>query len=235
MIKDAGIKLDRVIFGHFRDHSHKILAKEIIGSCKTLLDLGCGASSPIQEFAAALQYTVGVDYFKSSINKSEDKQIHDEYRLMNVLNIDTEFEENSFDGVLAYDLIEHLSKEDGLKLISMMEKIARKKVIVYTPNGFLPQRAYDGNQYQIHLSGWRIEEMKAMGFRVIGINGWKILRGERAQIRWRPTFFWRRISFLTQIITTKYPQYAFQILCIKDLLDDRHSKDTTSAPHVVIA
>ncbi|UCH62681.1 MAG: class I SAM-dependent methyltransferase [Fidelibacterota bacterium] len=235
MIKEASIKLDRVIFGHFQNHSHKILAKEIIGSCETLLDLGCGASSPIQEFAAALQYTVGVDYFKPSLKKSEGKKIHDEYRLMNVLEIDTEFEENSFDCVLAYDLIEHLSKEDGLKLISMMERVARKKVIVYTPNGFLPQRAYDGNQYQIHLSGWEIEEMKAMSFRVIGINGWKTLRGERAQIRWRPTFFWRRISFLTQIITTKYPRYAFQILCIKEMLDDRHSMDTAKTSHVAIA
>jgi hypothetical protein len=136
---------------------------------------------------------------------------------MNVLEIADYFEPGSFDCVLASDLIEHLEKEDGLKLMRSMELIARKKVIIFTPNGFLPQSAYEGNDYQIHRSGWEIEEMQSFGYRITGINGWKPLRGELAAPRFYPKPLWARISLLTQPFTTRNPHHAFQMLCVKDL------------------
>ncbi len=222
MIPAAVKKIDRFIFGRLQDQVPQVLSREIVGSCQTLLDLGCGANSPIRQLTHKLQYSVGVDAFEPAIENSKAARIHNEYRLMNVLDIDREFEANSFDCVLAYDIIEHLSKEDGLRLVAMMETITRRKVIIYTPNGFLPRSPYHGNIYQTHLSGWEIEELQDLGYRVIGIHGWKPLRGEWARIRWHPRFFWRRISFLTQLITTSNPKYAFQILGIKDLRNERH-------------
>ena len=49
-----------------------------------------------------------------------------------------------------------------------MEKVARKKVIVFTPNGFVPQRPYDGNPFQEHLSGWSVDEIHEL----TGIDPW---------------------------------------------------------------
>ena len=86
-----------------------------------------------------------------------------------------------------------------------------------TPNGFLPQSSYDGNDYQIHRSGWSVEEMQERGYEVFGINGWKPLRGERALMRWRPRLLWEPISFLTQPLVASRPQRAFQLLCVKTL------------------
>ncbi len=128
-----------------------------------------------------------------------------------------EFQEKSFDCVCAFDVIEHLAKEDGLKLINSMERIARKKVIISTPNGFLSQGIHYGNPFQVHLSGWEVKEMKDMGYRVTGVGGLKLLKGEVAKIKWRPEFFWGRISLLSQLIVTNWPSKAFAILCIKDL------------------
>jgi hypothetical protein len=90
---------------------------------------------------------------------------------MNALDLDKTFSPKSFDCVLALDLIEHLEKEEGFQLISMMEKIATKRVIIFTPNGLLPQQEFGGNRLQIHKSGWSVEEMREKGFRVIGILG----------------------------------------------------------------
>ncbi|HEU4719048.1 MAG TPA: SAM-dependent methyltransferase, partial [Bacteroidia bacterium] len=118
---------------------------------------------------------------------------------------------------VASDLIEHLEKEDGYRLIEMMEKLAAKKVVIFTPNGFLEQREYDGNKYQVHLSGWDVEEMEKLGYKVKGINGWKPLRGEFAVIRWWPKVFWGRISLLTQKRMETRPKKAFAILCTKEI------------------
>ncbi|MDO9529022.1 MAG: class I SAM-dependent methyltransferase [Syntrophales bacterium] len=195
----------------------KYLEQEIVLDCSSLLDLGCGSDSPISRFSSKIPYRVGVDIFDNSIWLSKKNNIHNEYIKIDILDVENEFKENSFDCVIAIDLIEHLSKEDGLKLLRIMEKISKKKVVISTPNGFVPQNEYDGNRYQVHLSGWSYEEMVKMGFRIIGIGGWKILRGERGEIVWRPKILWFLISRFTHFYTRNHPEHAFSILCIKNL------------------
>ena len=218
LLKSPLRAIDRAIFFWFSDYFVRVLERECIGgNCKTLLDIGCGKCSPIYRFSGKMNHTVGIDAFEPVIEESRKLKIHNEYKVMECKDIVNEFEENSFDCVCALDFIEHLSKEDGLKLIDSMEKIARKKVIIFTPNGFLPQGVHNGNPFQPHLSGWEVEEMKAMGYRIIGIGGLKFLKGEVAKIKWHPEFFWRRISWLSQPVVTNQPEKAFAILCIKAL------------------
>jgi len=97
----------------------------------------------------------------------------------------------------------------------MMEKISKNKVIIFTPNGFLPQGEYYNNPWQVHKSGWTVKEMKKRGYKVIGINSWKPLRGEYARLRFRPSYFWQIISDITQLFVRNKTEKAFQILCIK--------------------
>ncbi|MCE4606744.1 MAG: hypothetical protein F7B59_05360, partial [Desulfurococcales archaeon] len=83
------------------------------------------------------------------------------------------------------------------------------------PNGFVEQHEYDDNPYQVHLSGYSYEEMKKMGFRIIGVGGWKGLRGERGNIVCQPKIFWFLISRLTQFYVKNHPENAFTLLCVK--------------------
>lgn len=184
--------------------------------CESLLDIGCGAESPIKRFSKKFQST-GVDAHKPSIEKSKEIGIHNNYYNINVLDIDKTFDDNSYECVLSSDLIEHLEKEEGYKLIKMMEKIASKKVIIFTPNGFLKQGEYDSNPFQVHKSGWSVEEMKSMGYTVIGINGIKSLRGEFAEFRYKPKYFWQIISDISQRFVKNKPEKAFSILCVKEI------------------
>ncbi|MFI5203084.1 MAG: class I SAM-dependent methyltransferase [Flavobacteriales bacterium] len=208
-------RIDDFFFGKLQNHYARELEKAV-SDCKTLLDVGCGSDSPIKYFSKKM-HCVGVDAYEPSIQRSREKGIHNDYTLMNVMDIYPAFPEKSFDAVIASDLIEHLKKEDGYKLIDMMEKIAAKKVIIFTPNGFLEQRAYDGNELQVHLSGWEIDEMRKRGYHVTGINGWKKLRGEFAEAKWKPKVFWGRISLMSQWFTTRNPTHAFSILCVKKM------------------
>ena len=186
-----------------------------VGAASSLLDVGCGADSPVRHFRRRIPRLVGVDGFAPSIEMSRARGIHDEYFCAELLAIDSLFSERSFDCVLASDVVEHLPKALGLELIAKMERIARNRVIIFTPNGFVAQGEHGGNVLQRHVSGWTVEEMKAMGYDVIGINGWKPLLGEFALPRFRPTSLWRIVSRLTQPLVRHRPHHAFQLLCLK--------------------
>ncbi len=206
-------KLLQKIYYRIFNNDEVELEKSLEG-CRSLLDIGCGSNSPIKSFSKKF-YCVGVDAFLPSIEKSKKQGIHDKYYNINVLDIGEKFEPNSFDCVLASDLIEHLTKEEGIDLLNMMERIAKNKIVIFTPNGFLSQGEYENNRWQIHKSGWTAQEMEKRGYRVIGINGWKPLRGEYAELRFCPKLFWLLISDITQIFVRNRPAMAFQILCVK--------------------
>lgn len=185
-------------------------------SCGTLLDVGCGFNSPVQFLDHRPQRLVGIDGYLPVIEQSRAKGIHDEYHEMSLLDIEKRFGPKSFDYVLASDIIEHFRETDAQDLIAQMERVARKKVILYTPNGFLPQGEEYGNAYQRHLSGWSARQMEHLGYRVVGIEGLRWLRGEMARIRWRPWRFWLTASLLSQAIVRDRPRFAFRILCVKE-------------------
>lgn len=208
-------KIDELIFGKYKNQYGKTLRNEVNG-IDSLLDLGCGSNSPVKFIKDLVKYRVGVDLFEPSLKKSIKEGIHNDYKLHNVLKVDEIYEENSFDLVIASDLIEHLTKEEGWKLMKLMEKIAKKKVIILTPNGFLEQGIYDGNEFQIHKSGWEVQEFEKMGYKVYGIMGLKSLRGEYSYPTIKPNALGNRISFLTQNYVFNKPTKAFSLMAVKD-------------------
>jgi SAM-dependent methyltransferase len=207
----------RKVFSPMEAQFQSRLSAEIDGVCQSLLDVGCGFNSPVQLLKKRPSPMVGVDAYAPVIEQSRARGLHDNYHVMNVLAIAERFPPRSFDCVLACDLIEHLKDEDALELMLQMERLARKKVIIFTPNGFLPQGEEYGNPLQRHLSGWTANQMAMRGYRVTGIRGLKCLRGEMAKIRWRPAALWYTISLLSQTFTERHPSLAFQLFCVKDI------------------
>lgn len=191
--------------------------EEAIGNTDSLLDVGCGINSPVMHLSKRPKHLIGVDGFQPSIDESRRRNVHDDYVCSDLLDIDKHFTENSFECVMALDVIEHFPKEKGFELLEKMEKLASKRVVVFTTNGFQPQDEHSGNVLQKHVSGWSVEEMQQRGYDVVGINGWKPLLGEFALPRFRPKSFWTVISRLTQYLVRNRPESAFQILCIKYL------------------
>lgn len=180
---------------------------------KTLLDVGCGPNSPMRIFSRKI-YMIGIDAHRPSVIKSKQLYIHDEYLIMPFLGLKS-IKNSSFDCVVALEVIEHLEKDAGLILLDNIERIAKKKIILSTPNGFLPQTAYSNNPLQVHKSGWTPEELRQRGYKIIGLNGLKYLRGERASIKFKPKLLWYFISILSQIFVRNYPAYGFQLFCVK--------------------
>lgn len=203
------------IFPSGAEISDKFLIKEL-KDCSSVLDLGCGPHSPLGRIKHELKpdlYSVGVDDFDPYLEKNKLEQIHTKYVKSNIFDID--FPEKSFDCIILMDVIEHFEKEDFLKLLPKLEKIS-KKIIIMTPNGFVPQEEYDGNEYQIHKSGWTVEDMSKLGFKCVGVLGLKYLRGELAATRIRPALIGNMISNMTEPFVYRNPKIAYHLLCVKN-------------------
>ncbi len=190
------------------------LEKELDGM-QTVLDVGCGSWSPLAKVKKNFK-SVGIDMYKPSIEELRKTKIHDEYKIGNVLKLRTYFKPKSFDAVIALDVIEHLEKEEGYELLSQMESIARKKVIILTPFGFTEQHPSDGNPYQIHKSGWYIDDFKKRGYKVFGMRGFRFIRGEFANIKYKPWVLWGIIASLSQFFVYQLPILAYQLFAIKN-------------------
>src|SRR5688572_14185669 len=126
-------------FGELQKQYIKELNLAVDESIQSLLDVGCGFNSPVQHLRRRPSTLIGVDGFIPAIEQSRAKAIHDDYKCISLLEIERTFGANSFDCVVASDVIEHFSEHDALELIAQMEIVSRRKVIIFTPNGFLPQ------------------------------------------------------------------------------------------------
>lgn len=189
--------------------------KNILSDCKSVLDIGCGDISPLSYMDIDL--VVGVDDHVPTLKIAEKRKTHHELIRCNVTELRKKFKANQFDACVGLDLIEHLPKKLGHQLIKDMEFIARKKIVFFTPNGFLPQ-FNEENKLQEHQSGWTAKEMQKLGFKVYGMFGHKALRGEYHGLKFSPKVVAGLVSELTHhVYTRNHPEHAAAILCVKTL------------------
>lgn len=192
-----------------------VLERSLV-NCKTVIDVGCGHSSPIGKIRHTFK-SEGIDIHKKTIYESRKKKNHDKYTIGDIRKLTKFYRAKSFDACVSIDVIEHFTQKEGLKLIKDMESIAKKKVIILTPNGFYEQHDYDGNPHQEHKSGWKREDLEKLGYRVYGMRGLKYLRDEHASIRFKPWIFWGVLTFLSEIFFYPSPSLSFDLFAVKNL------------------
>ncbi len=64
-----------------------------------------------------------------------NNNLHAELILGDARGLDRYSKPGQFDTVVSLSVIEHLTKEEGLRMMRSMEKVASRKVIFYTPRG----------------------------------------------------------------------------------------------------
>jgi len=135
---------------------------------KTILDCACGYGLWGFNIRIKFQGTpqlVGFDIFKPYVDKLKKLKIYDQVFHADILNIP--FPDDSFDVVLAAEVIEHLTKNDGYQMMQEVERVAKDLIIITTPEGWQKQGSYDKNKYQMHVSGWEAKEFENEGYNVI--------------------------------------------------------------------
>lgn len=72
---------------------------------------------------------------------------------------------NSFDMVFMGDVIEHFEKEEAKQLL---DKLNFKHIIIITPLEVLEQPAVYDNQFEIHRSEWKHQDLPNLEHKIIG-------------------------------------------------------------------
>jgi len=194
----------------------KLALRKALADCESVLDVGCGSSPTMR--LLGVTHPVGFEGYKPAVDEALRLKTHDEMIQGDLRELSKFIKPKQFDACIALDVIEHVVKEDGLKMIKDMEQVARKKVIFFTPCGFLPQRHSANDDLQEHLSGWEPDEMRRHGYHVTGLLGPKKLRGEYHSLKGHPRAFWGMVSLMGHFFSTRnHPEKAAAILCVKTL------------------
>lgn len=138
------------------------------GEIVSILDVACGLSLKSKFIDAKVR--VGVDIHEPYFGHIETDvpYVVVKYDVRKLREI---FVPNSFDLVIALDIIEHLEKDEALDMIKQCEEIARKAVVLETPNGYIPQnidiQGHGGDEWQTHRCGWEVEELEEIGYQTV--------------------------------------------------------------------
>lgn len=189
-----------------------------LGSAKTVLDIGCGDGSLMVKVNRDKKYEItGVDLYKPYLKLAKKSGVYKKVIAKDIRKI--KFQNRSFDVVLASQVIEHLSKRDSSNLIKKLEKITRYKVILATPKGFVkydPFEVIDDNKLQEHKSGWEIDELKNMGYRVFGQGSGFIYRPNGLLYKFRDLKdIFVIISYLLSPISYFFPKVSASLTAVK--------------------
>ena len=199
-------------------YSHYSLTLRSLGKHnRTLLDAACGDGQFMAMINKDHTYVAtGADLFSPYLKKAKATGVYS--RLIKADLRKLPFKPKSFDVVLCSQAIEHLTKKEGLALIDSLSKLAKKRVVIITPAGEMPQEAYDGNIYQKHKSQWYAGDFTSHGFNVKG-QGLKILYGTgNAVKRWGViSYLFSFISLLAGPLLALKPNLGVYLFCWKNV------------------
>jgi len=156
----------------------KVMRNDVAGA-KSLLDVGCMFGDYMAAFSDIVRRREGIEIFEDYERLQMDKEEGAEYRYGDAREILPTLSEGYADLVLMIDVIEHMTMADGEDLIKEAKRIA-KKIILFTPEGDLPQHPnestiainrgygtdFESNPYQGHKSGWSIGDLENQDFHV---------------------------------------------------------------------
>ncbi|MBU1173547.1 MAG: hypothetical protein KKD44_28600 [Proteobacteria bacterium] len=102
---------------------------------------------------------VAVEGFEGYITAIH-QAIYDEIYVENVLDFLERIQDTGtrYDLVLLLDILEHFMKEEGQRVLQLIDNISKHR-IVSTPVNFYAQGAVMGNELERHLSLWKPNEI----------------------------------------------------------------------------
>jgi len=194
-----------------------IITRAIGKNGRKLLDVGCGDGSLAKALNLNKNFKLtGVDIFEQYLKKARKTGLYEKLIKADVRNLP--FKEEKFDVVFCAHLIEHLTRKEGFKLIKRLESLARKKVVIASPVGFLPQDEYNGNPFQKHKSVWWSEDFKTRGYKVVG-QGLRLIYGQQNVVERLGllSYLFSLVSLAYQPLLFLNPNLGVYIICWKEM------------------
>lgn len=198
-----------------------VIAHYVDKESETILDLGCGkgdimASLKRRGYKGA---AIGGDVFLRYLKVCKTCPTYNDCVLLDARY--PPFREKSIDLILFIGVIEHLGKGDGLVVLEELDRLSKKRIIVLTSSGFLPQDSFDCNIYQEHKSGWFPEEFRKRGYKVYGVSRIKrapyAIKSKIGKKISALLIAFPLLRFVSQPFVYTKPEIAFHMVCVKNL------------------
>jgi len=209
------------IRGHLPFFYFDIIKRMLPKNTETILDMGCSVGLRMELLKKNQTKLTGIEVWEPCHELAKQKGIFDELILGNI--VDYEFKEK-YDVVLLLFTLEHLTREDGIRVLDKIEKISKKKIFVSIPRGFVKQGAFKDaseklNPHQEHKSGNWEKELKKRGYTLRGLDGWKGLRKKDCGLRGDKVSypFYMILNIFSQLFTYFWWKHAPNLLAIKDI------------------
>jgi len=208
-----------------------IIEKILDKNTKTLLDVGCGRGGNIlvikRQHARARIKVVGFDIFKPYVCECVELGVYDDLLICDAKQMPFNLK-GSFDVVLCSELIEHMTKREGEKLLDNVEKIALRQVIVTTPVGYTEgsyNKIEEDNTYQIHRSGWDPADFRKRGYKVWGMHPFSPL-DKLPLVQKMPLNFniWFLFPFSLLNLVAFKPEKSHRIIAVKEMSEKLKEK-----------
>lgn len=178
-------------------------------SGKRVLDVGCGIGGIgflLRRLPGGDEaHLVGVDGWEPYLEFARRFNIYDELHLVDLASYSPE----PFDIILAVEVLEHLEKEQGLRLLDRLEHAAREILLVTTPNGDDKRGPVANVPLEAHRSVWHAWEFRQRGYRVRGL-GFRWSRKEKASGRMGLALW-----YVMTPLSLRFPTLADSILATK--------------------
>lgn len=196
-------------------HHQRETLRLFLRANESVLDLGCGKGAHLKGVTTSRNQITGVDLSELWLGEAKDASVYSKIVNLEIFEYLKRTPDNSFDLVLACDIIEHLPKEAGFDLLMEMQRVCRRAALITTPNGFVAQGESDGNPANVHLSGWTPIELKILGWTLFsGHSGLKWFRGSYGLASIKPALLGEFIAACSSRFAHRKPQLAFQLVFV---------------------
>jgi ubiquinone/menaquinone biosynthesis C-methylase UbiE len=150
--------------------------KENVNQSDSLLSLCSGIGLEFR--GLSVDDITAVDVSSEYVEVLKEKYPHIKAVNSDALEFIKKQPDNSYDVVTFVDGLEHMPKKTGKQVLSHVKRVARKKVILFfpqgeAPDGYLrnePHNAWGvegADEYQTHKSGWTKQEAIDLGFTLL--------------------------------------------------------------------
>lgn len=192
---------------------------------RTVLDLGCGfghwghllrthyhSDEPAREARVT-----GVDIHRGNVDFCASTGVYDALACADALDFLSRQPARGFDTIIATELIEHLPKDAGRRLLAETARVAAEVTILSTPNweylrpGAMTMTGY--NEHEHHVSSWTAAELEHHGFAVRGVGHkvglWRV-RGVSRVLRTFPT-----LDLVLAAWAVRHPSIAMHLVAFR--------------------
>lgn len=119
----------------FKNKKYLEMLSEYLKPNSEILDIGCGAGKPIDEYLVSKEYIVtGIDISEKQIELAKINVPKASYLVKDMSEMN--FQNNSFDTVVSFYAIFHIPREDHLYLFKKILKILKPGGLFLTTLGF---------------------------------------------------------------------------------------------------